>query len=205
MNIRDSQRSKVYDWERTTLPPGPDAEVEETLKLVDAIVRGYALNKVSVEWGLRGLAGRAYYSKIQLNNRGATRWVVCHEMAHVILTQKCDVAAHGPEFMRVYLDLLKRHMDISPARTGLKVAAKAKVPQPVRAVRERALKPKPTRCAKHRWQILEALSSKLTTKGMVVTHRVRCRGCLKVVPAPVVAKPFAKKRRRRVVSRRLVA
>lgn len=184
---RDSQRNKVYTWEHNSgmLPKSPDISESDTLRLVDAVVRAYGLRAVSVRWGgLRTYLGRASYSRITLW-KGVPRYVVLHELAHVVQAQKLPgCAAHGPEFMRVYLDLLQRFMGLKGLRhAGLRVARSSAVPHPVRTVRERKLKAPRKRCPKHDWRLSYTLTTKVTAKGVLVLHAAQCRVCLKRLPA----------------------
>jgi hypothetical protein len=64
------------------------------------------------------------------------RWVVLHEVAHSLIDD--DLPGHGPEFMRVYIDLLARYCDVPASLSRalatemrVKVARAATLPSPL--------------------------------------------------------------------------
>lgn len=126
VKIRDSQRSKLYRWEREDLrtawqvlpedntPLGERRAQELVNSIWESEERCAGLGrppKVRV-MGNRG-RGSAWYDIIKLSSTyltTQTRWYVIHELAHVIhLREGAVVASHGPEFCELYAQLLDRH------------------------------------------------------------------------------------------------
>ena len=124
--IRDNQRSRVYEAERTahTRTRGGDiwtqdfpndrlqARVDEILAM-RAIQSRWGRRIVRVELGRGG--GRAYGSThISLGVNARNDWVIVHELAHSLVERRDDinreVAPHGPEFAGVLLFLTKTVM-----------------------------------------------------------------------------------------------
>jgi len=124
---RDSQRSKLYGWERAELKTGRLMPHEDNVPLGEDGAREFLehvwsdycpqLGKPPVirVMGNRG-RGSAWPHKILLSSRyGATqtRWYILHELAHVIRKRlpeaSWDEAPHGPEFCATYLELLTRY------------------------------------------------------------------------------------------------
>ena len=116
--MRDYQRSKVYalDWKLLMAAARhPDWLSRTNLSLDDIRVmvqRAFDMKlitggPVQVKDGRRRKSGCAnkYYMKLPKFTRQAV--YVLHELAHVITIRKFDdVAAHGPEYMGIYRDLL---------------------------------------------------------------------------------------------------
>lgn len=123
---RDTQRERVYRSERETFGEPND---ETTLDLGDhAAVVAYVETITKTRWwrsrygtmpiyvedrGGRGYRGRAHSwrSTISIPRLARRRWIVLHELAHLLAYRRHPAsAAHGPEFARAYLDLLRRFM-----------------------------------------------------------------------------------------------
>lgn len=142
---RDSQRSKLYEAERvlddfisTEWGPGQVAEMQDW---VDALLdskwwtRRYGERFIEVTSGAgqrRALAKTrtdgwfSYKRKIGLPLWARKDWVVLHELAHHATDFKHgfdQVAAHGREFARIYVELVG-HVMGKPAADALKVSFK---------------------------------------------------------------------------------
>ena len=118
----DSQRSRVYKAERKTFKWGqtiPDALLQAACnEILDMrVVRSrWPRRKITVERGRGG--GMAYdcwlsSSRITLGVEARNEWVMCHEIAHCLTNSRC--AAHGLEFVGVYLFLIKAVLGEEPA------------------------------------------------------------------------------------------
>lgn len=127
---RDSQRQAVYDWEKRVgcwefSASKPDLLTHKEIEtLVHKLWTGYTGNinvpKVGRSHGRRG---RACY-KTRSHEVVFPKWarqpgMVAHEVAHAIVAKKslgCEVrlAAHGPEFVRVYCELLVSFLGFDP-------------------------------------------------------------------------------------------
>lgn len=135
---RDSQRQAVYEWEKRAKCWEIDAQKitpmsrKEIEKLVHRLWTGYVgddnVPKVSRCHGRRG---RACY-KTLAHEVIFPKWacqpgMLAHEVAHAILYKKAEgyikthdglrkivLAAHGPEFVRVYCELLVSLLGFDP-------------------------------------------------------------------------------------------
>jgi len=126
---RDSQRSKLYAWERQYVDGRPTwaswAERHETGKhpkmtlaecqaLVNKVWRSYfgpGPTPPEVKDGRGSRRALAGFFHISLPRWARTRHSVLHEVTHSILDRSCryDLAGHGPEFVRIYCELLVRY------------------------------------------------------------------------------------------------
>lgn len=117
----DSQRSRVYGWERTI------GLFREEFTLPADQVEAYAAGI----WERAGMPADLS-PKVVINPRGKRGWcrsygigrkslitiptsqlkqtVILHEVAHAIVQQTDALAAHNPEFVRVLLDLRVREL-----------------------------------------------------------------------------------------------
>lgn len=151
--MRDSQRGKVYAWEREVLYPTlvlhgyayQDQGALYSLDQCEAIV-----TKARARYGLSALpvGDGSFRRRGMYLNRGRvelprhTRHIgyVCHEATHSIVAALLygHRAAHGPEFVRVFLDVLDAlvpHFPMRELRTSLRdrrirVATTSAVPRP---------------------------------------------------------------------------
>jgi len=120
--IRDSQRSKVYQWEQPIRKLDLNLNEELTLRqaqeLVDKAWERYYARKASPKVIIRNGHGRSYYKysprpgehTITLRpSWGVIPSVILHEVAHAInrAAHKYTVATHGAEFMGYMLELWK--------------------------------------------------------------------------------------------------
>jgi hypothetical protein len=126
---RDSQRSRVYRWEKTIEPEGrqldllerrwasphaqasnlfwtPTLTFDECKLTISRVLKREANWIVSVEKG-RGCAAYGRHT-IRLSKWGYCLPVCLHEAAHVIVNLRFGwgAASHGPEFMGVFIFLL---------------------------------------------------------------------------------------------------
>ena len=109
---RDTQRAKVYRWEREVQLPDT-AHTPLTLRQCDALIkRVYKLYdkpapKLGDGRGRRKASGSQYH--IRLPRWARTGWTVLHECAHGLTrTFVPGAAAHGPEFVAVLLELAEQ-------------------------------------------------------------------------------------------------
>jgi len=147
----DSQRSAVYRWEdRVVREFDPGSRRDGSLPLADCddLVRevweDYGLRnppRVTDGRGRRNACGGN--GRIRLPIWARSRAIVLHETAHSLLARKGmrhSIAAHGPEFARLLLDLLARYCDVPKAKARrmgveqrprrVRFARVADVPQP---------------------------------------------------------------------------
>lgn len=142
--VRDSQRSKVYKAERKALEGLPcdelhDLSVQECQEIVDKVVSsrwwqgryGMMLTPPTVKagQGARWATARLHEHTIVLPLWARKQWVILHELAHYAvrapLSPYLKVAAHGPEFCKEYLALVKRWIGPEEAK-ALKASFKAR-------------------------------------------------------------------------------
>lgn len=141
--FRDSQRSKVYAWERF-LPDGPPMTMEECADLIaraTALYSSVGPPRLKDGRGTRIARGGAW--TINLPKWARTARTVLHETAHCICWRRLGPhahAAHGPEFVAVFLDLYERFVDSGLSRAdwaetarqrGVKIGRGERVPQPI--------------------------------------------------------------------------
>lgn len=130
---RDSQRSRVYDWERQhvdgrlskmtlresrEMGRNPKMTLDECRALVGEVWRFYFGSESeppNVKDGRGTRRALAGYFDVSFPRWARTRSTVLHEMAHAILSRSYHwgsaaggAAPHGPEFVRVYCQLLAR-------------------------------------------------------------------------------------------------
>ncbi len=142
--IRDSQRSKLYTWERDELKtawlvidkdntPLGETGAQSLVNLAwDEFVGLIGGDRPTVKVaGNRG-RGAARWSLILLSSlylTSQTTWYVLHELAHVIqMRMEIQIAWHGPEFCDLYARLLDKytaanykHVIESMKESGLKL------------------------------------------------------------------------------------
>jgi hypothetical protein len=117
---RDSQRAKVYNWEHSAGLTNPKVTMSfsDCVKLANGVWRMYGNGAdmprirqsraagACFAWGTTQGKLTTYEIKINLMMQRAE--VVLHEVAHALLFAhtKARYAAHGPEFMGLYIELL---------------------------------------------------------------------------------------------------
>jgi len=134
--MRDSQRSKVYSWERTL--PTKELSLDECRDLITKACRYYGKVVPVVKDGRGTAYARGYSYEINLPRWARTTVTVLHEVAHSIHTKyrQGDEATHGKEFMRIFIDLLahfkvgtRSELARSARAAGIKVAPIAASPK----------------------------------------------------------------------------
>jgi len=136
---RDTQGARVYRWEDTETFLEVLAEVYlplwEIKQLVKRVCGDYCRTVPHVSNGRRCKSARTCGNLVTIPWASRNLMVVLHELAHVLCPP--NVEAHGPEYMRIYIDLLLRYGEgsgyglvESARRAGIKVASK-KVIRPV--------------------------------------------------------------------------
>lgn len=113
---RDSQRSKLYAWERKALfPDEKDRRFLSLAECEDLIVRAW--RRYGIAWPPpkvgdgRRRTGACYsraFHMVKLPRWARFPEVVLHEVAHAIVGHHArrDISSHGPEFLRVYIELV---------------------------------------------------------------------------------------------------
>lgn len=120
MRKRDSQRGKVYAWERHFHATGRDYEMtlKECQALVNKVAKFYSVRAPKVTDG-RGRRSAYWYNSWEI---ALPRWsrqpvIILHELAHMITGNLIiwgkRVASHGPEFVGVEMYLLNKYLKIS--------------------------------------------------------------------------------------------
>jgi len=158
---RDNQRSRVYKAERRTFDWGQTVPDELLQATVDDVLDRHSVRsrfgsrRINVE---RGRGGGAAWgkSRITLGVQARNEWVICHEIAHCLNPVSCT--SHGPEFVGVYLFLVKTIIGAEAAarlraalrETGAKWNNKA-VPKPSTGTRVPPRQYESLAVAKARW------------------------------------------------------
>jgi len=113
---RDSQRSKVYKWEKylldiTSLEPLSEYD---SIALVEKLWSTYRLDcPPSVYFPDHGKVARGGRTKISLPPWARNELIVAHETTHS-LTDKPEIAWHGPEFVGLISEMLVKCLGWSP-------------------------------------------------------------------------------------------
>lgn len=131
---RDSQRSKVYAFEGEHIfrgtPAAESISAREAVDLITKVWRRYGVGKppkvnFKPGWG----AGSASWYVINLKvlrrdgvPQGLTRALVLHELSHSLTHLVDSSCGHGPEFVGMFLDLLRLYTDCDVS--AIKRAAK---------------------------------------------------------------------------------
>jgi len=106
MKVRDTQRQKVYNWESRLLSTPLQSQWDAPLITLDE-AKAFA-NEIATAYAIRtpriALNGRLQRCGVAI---GLRKWVVAHEMAHVICGN-FQQDTHGPEFVSIYCDILAR-------------------------------------------------------------------------------------------------
>ena len=121
---RDGQRAALYAWERSLREwPGAALSLGGCQELVRTVWGDHLRSEAPLVTDGRGRR-RACYTlpshQIRLPRWSRTTLVVLHETAHGILCKtEARIAHHGPEFARLYLNLLYRYggVELSRARS----------------------------------------------------------------------------------------
>lgn len=123
--MRDSQRQRSYDWERSTIASLRGWTANNLItefeidKLLTKLAKHCAIPKPSVRFSSRNGAS-ALGSKITIGRVMMKEWVVIHEFAHIVTDHYFSYhktrefhAAHGKEFMSVYLYLASYYFKVN--------------------------------------------------------------------------------------------
>lgn len=118
--VRDSQRQKVYDAEKVIRRQGRSfSSIEEMQTYCDRLTgsawfsRRWSVTKIVVQRGREGTSAWANAMRriINMPTWAWTEDVVLHEISHILTERKYGkVAAHGREFARTYLELVRHQM-----------------------------------------------------------------------------------------------
>lgn len=120
--LRDSQRQRVYDFEREVIGHGDRLSLDDCAALAAEACALYLLHPVAVKDG----RGRRHACAVRDVAIKLPRWsrvpeVVLHEVAHCVVHHylRCEygpgAAGHGPEFVRVFVDLLETVLGFNAA------------------------------------------------------------------------------------------
>jgi putative metallohydrolase (TIGR04338 family) len=116
---RDNQRQKVYNAENVVPRGRQFNRVVEITVFVDHMLKTTWWRRnfpdvkfITVKDGRRRIRPSAYRAErvIKMPKWSRNELIVIHEVAHIV-TPDC-YAAHGPEYCRTYLDLVKRFMGL---------------------------------------------------------------------------------------------
>lgn len=113
---RDTQRKRVYDWERVFIHPhckGEQLTLPEIRALCDEIGEWLGCPRITVKdgRGRRSACGGGWM--ISMPRWSRNRSIVLHEIVHCLVPY--GYAWHGPEFVRVFIELLHRYLKIPKA------------------------------------------------------------------------------------------
>lgn len=165
--MRDSQKQKLYDWERRftnqLVAEGRDDLVVDLpldvcQRFVNKIFDTYGIKPPTVKKHRYNDGATAHFWSFDYTitlplGWAVLGWIVAHEAAHGLVSRLFGygVASHGPEFCRVYANVLARFLNIDASRieasmkeAGLKVLDSSPLPKeyiqarPSQRVREAA-------------------------------------------------------------------
>lgn len=146
MSLRDSQRTKFYKWEREVVSGRARDQrlsLEACGELISKVCRSYSVAIPEVKDGRGTRKASAQLNRINLPRWARTKGVVLHELTHCILDFDAfrrgrwgnAYAAHGPEFMRLFIQLLANEgigrageLGKSARAYGLKITGPTAVP-----------------------------------------------------------------------------
>lgn len=159
MRGRDSQRAKVYRWENDYLcGPRETLDLAACAALLERAWHNYWPGCPPQLRNGRGCRhARGNHLEITLPCWARTERVVLHETTHALLYKLAAVSDHGPEFVRLYIDLLARYhypkvpkaaLLASARAAKLKIARSAACPQP--EPRVVTLRPRPASISNER-------------------------------------------------------
>lgn len=117
---RDTQRSKVYEWERAEFatklpaPANTPMTLAQCAKLVARVYKLYDKPCPRVSDGRRRRSASGTQHEVKLPRWARKGWVVLHEAAHGLARIYCPgKAAHGAEFVAIFAELLNAIYGIS--------------------------------------------------------------------------------------------
>ncbi len=127
----DPQRHRVYAWECSFRHANERTLTQkETRRVIVRCCRLYRVRVPAIRFLTRETREWSYFQEkenlLAMNYAQCNHWIACHEAAHVIVTRKWgeSVFDHGPEFMAVYMRLLREH-EVAP-RAALDSSARAR-------------------------------------------------------------------------------
>lgn len=113
--LRDSQRRKLYRWERyfveRYLPEPEKMTLDRCERFITNVCIAEQIDTVKVSCG-KGKRTATYSPmrhEINLPDWAKTHWVCLHEIAHAKM-RHVGVASHGPEYAKFYCYLLQKHL-----------------------------------------------------------------------------------------------
>ncbi len=119
MRQRDSQQSRVYSSEHvfTEVWSLRALTLSECQQFVDSVTatawwkRRCPTLVVTVQTGARNGRAWAHHNRIETSPGSRTRWVMIHELAHILTAcDDNDVAPHGPEFCANFVALARQFL-----------------------------------------------------------------------------------------------
>lgn len=131
----DFQKSRTYAWERAAVEGFRDDKItlDAARKLLDTMFDKLGLSVPKIKLDPRRSRTCSYYGwvhEIRMAEWGLTVPIVIHEAAHAVVNKlgaSGNVSAHGPLYVRVYIDMLvefggydKDHLEQTAKERGLK-------------------------------------------------------------------------------------
>lgn len=121
--IRDSQRNKVYTWERSVVSPRDTIRIplDRIQGLVNYIWRAEGLEYPPVVEPLHTndtAGGRGCRTRVRFPEHGTYTWIVIHELAHamnssIFSEEDAEINdIHGPNFVGIYVNLINKYLKI---------------------------------------------------------------------------------------------
>jgi len=113
--VQDSQRQKVYAWERHYYEIGcrmTQHQVGAFVRQIESDFRSVNKNMIRLSFRQKGGCYQRGFNEINMAKYGWNRDVVVHEMAHWVNTainHRGKVAGHGPEFMGIFMLMLAHY------------------------------------------------------------------------------------------------
>lgn len=137
-DARDSQRQKVYNWERSIIDEklAQQLTLDECKALIQKAYDRYAPGSRFPRINGRGTTiARGSPYEISLPTWARTPSVVLHETAHALMPASYTRSGHGPEFVRMMITLWEWHTGNTYVRSAqqakVKIAPASEVRQPV--------------------------------------------------------------------------
>lgn len=128
---RDSQRAKVYEWEKDLVKRFNKSDekfdsLDDVRFFYGQLAYAYNIDCPGVEFRRSKSGGaKANRTRVKFHGELSSRLVI-HEFAHVLTNARFGftVQGHGPEYVSVYIHLLERYMGI-PANVARIAAEEA--------------------------------------------------------------------------------
>jgi hypothetical protein len=185
MTVRDSQRSKVYAWERV-FETAETLSLDECRNLVMDVWAAYRPRqrppRIADGRGTRSAYGSS--SQISLPIWSRKKLFVLHEITHSLNPAG---AFHSPEFVALLIELLVRWAGLERSalrkearKRRVKVAPWTAIEKPSARTRAATRLDRPRAC-EHNWSTKRVKSSKVTREGLAVVYAARCDICGKEI------------------------